>query len=242
MPYWNARTAAILPRNGTTTQTVPTPNGAATPAGAFLMVVAASSATMSTVASGWTKQLVATTSSELAVFVKTAAAAGEASLAITMAASNCPLIYDSFEFPSGTAYVNGLSTPNTSGGAAWSALTGTTGANEFYAAQSNDNTWAGGGDQRSIGSWGPPDVELTELNIPKDVGPTDGVTFSDASAEDLAVASWTPVGTLTVLDNGASDFQRIQLALNVSVSTPSRGAFRSPKVFNRTAVHHAASR
>jgi len=240
VPYWNARTAAILARNATTTQTVPTPNGAATPAGAFLMIVVASPSAMSTVASGWTKQLVATTSSELAVFIKTSAAAGEASLAITMAASNCPVIYDSFEFRSGSSYVNGLATPNTSGGAAWSALTGTTGADEFYAAQSNDNTWTGGGDQRSIGSWGPPDVELEELNIPKDVSPTDGVSFSDAAVEDLGVSSWTPVGTLTVLDNGASDFQRIQLALNIPAV--SRGAFRSPKVFNRTAVHHAASR
>ncbi len=239
-PYWNARTAAILARNGTTTQTVPTPNGASTPAGAFLMVVAAASAVLSTVASGWTKQLVATTSSELAVFIKTSAAAGEASLALTLAASNYPLIYDSFEFRSGTTYVNGLATPNTSGGAAWSALSGTTGADEFYAAQSNNNTWTGAGDQRSIGSWGPPDVELEELNIPKGVSATDGISFSDASAEDLAVSSWTPVGTLTVLDNGSSDFQRIQLALNVPV--PNRGAFRSPMVFNRAAVHRAATR
>lgn len=101
---WAQRSSGILPRNGTTTQTIPFTPAAA---GSLLVAVVASAVTAHTaVTPGWTKRLSPNSRGELAVFTRTANV-GDSTLQLTLSDANLPLLYTIYEFASGCSWHSG---------------------------------------------------------------------------------------------------------------------------------------
>lgn len=125
---WTNRTVGIEARNGTTDHTI---NFAPATNGSLLVAVVSGPVIHTAVSPGWTKQLVASNTAEIAVFIKTASA-GESSFQVSHNLADFPIHYNVYEFPPGCSYRSG--TFHNTG--SWQTLTGLPGTptvTVFYA-------------------------------------------------------------------------------------------------------------
>lgn len=102
-PKWLSRVADVSARNGTSNHVLSFP---ATSAGSLLVAVTSTPGVSTAVTPGWTKRLSPELGAELVVYTRSANA-GETSLQLSLSASDIPMNYCVYEFPSGSSYVLG---------------------------------------------------------------------------------------------------------------------------------------
>ena len=203
MAQWLNRFSALAGQNGTSGHTLDWSSGFTATSGRVLYLIAAAGVTTST-PSGWTLLSSAVANTGLYVFKKTAAG-GETSASVTHNASNFPVEWVVYEFPSGTTDVGSPGTGTFAGPTAWAAATGLTGtytaigcgdiANANSPSLAPGTGWTEDVDAFSGAATGADTAYLAVMY-------QDGMTGSTA----------TPSGTLTDGGNGG---ERITFALSI---------------------------
>lgn len=101
---WINRAAGVSLRNGTVDHTITFP---AASAGSLLVAIISSPDASTMVTPGWTKRVSQVGDTELAVYTRSANA-GDTSVQLSLAASNSPLHYVVYEFPTGSAWYSSV--------------------------------------------------------------------------------------------------------------------------------------
>jgi hypothetical protein len=197
------------PRNGTTTHTVD-PNSGSASAGALfsptagnLLVCIVEGAVTSTTPTGWTLPTGGSAVNNTGLYVFWKTAAGADNLVTTHNGSNYPVVFDFYEFASGSTF--GTSTASTgvaAAGGAGPTLSGLTGTNLICAVAAQDPN---PGTSSVVWSAGTKAIDITLAT-----SGTDGYTLSMAYMEDSALASWSSAATFT---GSTTNIERLVFAL-----------------------------
>lgn len=181
--------------NGTATHTVSPSSGTVgtgtlfTPTAGNLLVCLAEGSVTSTTPSGWTLPSGGSAINNTGLYVWYRTAAGGDSFTTTHNGSDYPVVFDFYEFPSGSTF--GASTSAIAvvaqPGGAGPTLSGLTGTNLLCAAAGQGTTGNSGTFTWSSG------VEATDFGV--NVGTTEGYNYSLAYLEDSVLTSWSSAAT-----------------------------------------------
>lgn len=218
MADWVNHVAISAPRNGTTSHTVTPSSGTVaagtlfTPTAGNLLVCFAEGSVTSTTPSGWTLPASGSAINNTGLYVWYKTAAGGDSLTTTHNASNYPVIFDFYEFPSGSTFnKSAASTGVAYNGGAGPTLSSITGTNWLAGvagradstATASSITWNAG-------------TELTDSYVGN--ATTDGYTYgltaldSSTNTSQSFAATYSPVNAFTV--------ERLVVAVTVSAGAP----------------------
>jgi hypothetical protein len=226
MADWLNHVAIAGPRNGTTTHTVTPSAGTVasgtlfTPtAGRFLLCLVEGGVT-STTPTSWTLPAggSAVNNSGLYAWYR-ASAAGSDSITTTHNASNYPVVFDFYEFPSGSTFSGVASaTAVSNAGGAGPTLTGLTGTNWICgvigqangdAANTYTTTWNAG-------------TEITDTSVV--LATTDGYNFSTTALDSSANTSQSFAATTAY---SAVTAERLVIAIKSSAATAAPARIRT---------------
>jgi hypothetical protein len=232
MVQWVNQSSGVADRNGTSSHTISF--GFTSTTNNLLVAVIAGGVTHDI--TGWTQQLAPVNSTELAVFTKTSA--GESSLTVTHNASNYPVGWCVFEFPSDAAWDSGTSVAN-SAGTTFPTLTGLTGG------AGNERLLIGGfseihinGDTASSATPGTGQTELVDVN-PVGTADSEGVFFYLEYEEDVTATSYTPsVASMTDQGRGA---EKVTFAIDPGTLSGGTPATVTPSAIARAFTIPAAT-
>lgn len=215
MVKWLNHVTIAAPRNGSTTHTVDPSSAsgvvAGTPftptAGRFLVCFSGGSVT-STTPSGWTLPTGGNVVANGGLYIWYKTAAGGDTVVTTHNGSNYPCVFDFYEFPAGTSFVQVAGQGNVAAaGGAGPSLSGLTASSDFRCAAVNQNisggtaptfTWSNG-------------TEAVDTGTPA-AGGTDGYGYSLTYQEDQVGATYSSAATSTITITAV---ERLVLALDV---------------------------
>lgn len=222
MATWINHVAIAAPRNGTTSHTVSPSSGTVvtgtlfTPTAGRLLVCVVSGSVTSSTPSGWTLPTNGSAVSNSGLYVWHRAAAGNDSLTTNHNVGNYPILFDFYEFETGSTFagsasavtvsptgaqagptLSGLSGSNWTAGAFSFAVVGTTGTASV--------AWAAG-------------VEQVDTFTPN--ATTDGYVYSLTATENDASASRSYTATMTTSATMAGSGERLVFAVNAAEAIP----------------------
>jgi hypothetical protein len=213
MAKWINHVTIATPRNGTTTHAVAPSTGTAvsgtlfTPtAGNFLVVLVEGAVTSST-PSGWTLPAGGSAVNNTGLYLWYRTAAGNDSFTTTHNGSNYPVVFDFYEFPSGTTFLTAVAATGVTSAAAGPALSGLTSTSNLRAAIAG--LAVSTGTSANTFTWGT-GTELVDTSVV--FSTTDGYGYGLAYLEDATTATFSSAATYT---GAAPNQERIVFALSV---------------------------
>jgi hypothetical protein len=216
---WVNHVAIATPRNGTTTHTVDPSTGTVaagstfTPTAGRLLVCFVEGGVTSTTPAGWTLPTngSAINNSGLYVFYKTAA--GSDTLSTTHNGSNYPVVFDFYEFPSGSTFNKAATATGVArAGGAGPTLSSITGPPNWLAAAVGSGE--PGASAASV-AWSA-GTEQIDTYVPS--SGTDGYAYSLSSLDSSALTSWSSAATITGGNGGTTE--RLVVAVSISAGAP----------------------
>jgi hypothetical protein len=215
---WLNEASGVDARNGTDTHTIAF--GFTSTSGSLLVFLVAGAVTHD--APGpWVQQLAPVQNAELAVFTRVSA--GDDEIVITNNADNYPVLWQVFEYPEDSTYLDGAdeATGGTGDSRTWPNLSGlTSNAKTIIAAVARASSQTSG--TASIASWAVTTNELFDQLELSD-GSTDGCYFGLAYEEDVTATSVTPTATMTIGSvpfAGGAQYQMVVFAIEVASAEP----------------------
>lgn len=208
------------PRNGTATHTVTPSSGSVvagslfTPTAGRFLVCVVEGAVTSTTPSGWTLPSGGSAINYTGLYVWYRTAAGSDSFTTTHNGSNYPVVFDFYEFPSSTSWVNSVAATGVDpGGGAGPTLSGLTGTNQVYAIGGQSAPSSFPGPWTSTWSVG---TEIVDASVA--YSGNDGYTYGVSEFADYAGSSVSSAWTTANASGPLAE--RLVWAVNVSVAGP----------------------
>lgn len=220
MVKWLNHVTIAAPRNGTNSHTVD-PNAGTVVAGAAfvptagrLLVVIAEGAVTSTTPSGWTLPTGGSAINNTGLYLWYRTAAGSDTFSTTHNGSNYPVVFDIYEFPSGSTFIGSAAQGNVSAaGGAGPSLSGlTASANWRAAAVAQNRTNA---TSPITMSWSVGTEAVDTLAVQGGTPTTDGYCYSLAYVEDSAAATFSSAATST---DTSTSCERLVFAFNIAAA------------------------
>lgn len=224
MSNWVNHVTIAAPRNGTTAHICDPSNAtgggtvvtgsAFTPTSGRLLVVVCYGGVTFTTPSGWTLPASGSAINNGGLYVFTRTAAGSDTFTTTQNSSNYAVVFDVYEFNTGSTFVASLSATAVANGGAGPNLTGLTGTNWIAGCAGWDDgstfttaashVWASG--TEIVDTWTP-------------IVTTDGYSYSLTEFNSDASTSKSVADTITVVGGTFTNFERLVFAVNAVTGT-----------------------
>jgi hypothetical protein len=219
---WLNHVSIGAPRNGTSSHTVTPSSGTVlsgtlfTPTAGRLLVVVVEGAVTASTPSGWTLPTGGSAVNNTGLYVWYRTAAGSDSLTTTHNGSNYPVVFDFYEFASGSTFSgSAASTGVPKSGGAGPTLSGLTGTNLTFGVAALPQTAGGAAEPTASFTW----TSGTEL-VDVQVAPsgTDGYYFGVTYTEDNTASSASYNASHSYTNINVTSMERLVFGVKVAAS------------------------